>query len=65
MSDLYFLLAAVAVLAILSLFRFIGCDLLFGLDEISQEPTYPQTVMKDAPVAYWRLQEPRDRKSVV
>ena len=63
MSDLYFLLAAVAVLAILSLFRFInavGCEKVFPLDsiEVCYEATYPLTVIKEPPVAYWRLQEP-------
>ncbi len=58
MGDGYFLLAAVAILAILLLFRFVGCDRVLGLDEVSYGPTYAQTVMMDAPVAYWRLQEP-------
>ena len=59
MSDAYFLLAPVAVLAILLLFRFVGCAAILDLDEVNYAPAgCRQTILDDAPVAYWRLQEP-------
>jgi hypothetical protein len=55
MSTWQLWLTPVAVLAVLLLFRFVGCDVVFQLEDPA--PTYPQDVMKDLPVAYWRLQE--------
>ena len=51
-------LAPVAALAVLALFRFTGCGLLVSFDEYQTEPTYSSTVESDTPVAYWRLGEP-------
>lgn len=56
MSTWQLWLTPVAVLAVLVLFRFVGCQLVFPLDDVTFGP-YPEEVMKDAPVAYWRLQE--------
>jgi hypothetical protein len=53
----YFLLGALAVLAALLLFGFVGC----GLDEIGTGPStdYPTTIQQTSDlVAYWRLGEP-------
>jgi len=67
MSDWYFLTTPLAVLAVLLLFRFIGCTAFTAGEnptvETKPEPTwdpvadYPGTVLKDNPVSYWRLQE--------
>jgi hypothetical protein len=69
MSDWYFLLTPLAVLAVLLLFRFIGCSSFGASDDAAIEtkpgptptadpvPDYPGTVLKDNPVSYWRLQE--------
>jgi len=57
MGEWYFFLAPVAVLAALLLFRFIGCDTVFGLDDMTYDHTYPQGVLSDGPASYWRLQE--------
>jgi hypothetical protein len=56
MIEWYPLLVPLGVLAALMLFRFVGCDDLFGLDEIP-EKDYPLHVKADAPVIYLRLQE--------
>ena len=56
MSTWQLWLTPVAVLAVLLLFRFVGCELVFPLDDVTFGP-YPEEVMKDAPVAYWRMQE--------
>lgn len=56
MSTWLLWMTPIAVLAVLLLFRFVGCDLVFPLDEITFGP-YPEEVMKDAPIAYWRMQE--------
>jgi hypothetical protein len=57
MTEWSFLLAPLAVFVVLLLFRFVGCDKLFGLDEIHVLPGYDSTVSTDTPVSYWRLQE--------
>ncbi|PYM73165.1 MAG: hypothetical protein DME10_10705, partial [Candidatus Rokuibacteriota bacterium] len=67
MSDWYFLTTPLAVLAVLLLFRFIGCTAFTAGENPTVEtkpgPTgdpvadYPGTVLKDNPVSYWRLQE--------
>ncbi len=49
-------LTPVAVLAVLLLFRFVGCNLVFTAEPITPG-TYSEEVMKDLPVAYWRMQE--------
>lgn len=49
-------LIPLAVGAVLVLFRFVGCQLVFPLDDVTFGP-YPDEVMKDTPVAYWRMQE--------
>ena len=69
MSEWYFLATPVAVLAVLLLFRFIGCSS-FGTspaDDAAVETKpgpggdpvadYAGTVLKDNPVSYWRFQE--------
>jgi hypothetical protein len=69
MSEWYFVLAPLALLAVLSLVRFVGCSS-FGSTpdatpavETKPGPTgkpvadYEGTVKKDVPVSYWRLQE--------
>jgi hypothetical protein len=68
MSEWYLVLAPLAVLAVLSLFRFIGCAS-FGtsVDDVKVETKpapsgppvedYAATVKVDTPVSYWRLQE--------
>ncbi len=57
MSEWYFLLAPVAALAVLVLFRFVGCQAILNIDEVEYKSTYAQTVESDAPVSYWRFQE--------
>ncbi len=62
MTEWYFLVAPLAVFAVLLLFRFVGCAALVGMDDWKAEqgpsgPDYPKTVLVDNPVAYWRLQE--------
>ncbi len=50
-----FFIAPLAVLAVLLLFRFVGCDLVFVIDAPS---SYVSAVGDDAPVAWWRMEEP-------
>src|ERR1039458_508160 len=52
MTDWYFLLAPIAVLAVLLLFRFVGCGFQPGGGE-----NYLGTVKGDAPVAFFLLRE--------
>lgn len=56
MSTWQLWLVPLAVVAVLVLFRFVGCQVVFPLDDVTFGP-YPEEVMKDAPVAYWRMQE--------
>lgn len=56
MTDAYVWLTPLAVLAVLLLVSFVGCDLVFPLDDAATA-VYPDAVLPDAPVAYWRLQE--------
>jgi hypothetical protein len=64
MFEWYFLLAPFAVLAVLLLFRFVGCAQILELDEYqtadtpSGEPDYFSTLWQEAAlVSYWRLHE--------
>jgi hypothetical protein len=65
MTDWYLLLAPIAVLGVLCLLRFVGCNQIFGLDPTTEIPPkdanpseeYPKAVTNDTPVAYLRLQE--------
>ncbi len=57
MSEWYLVLAPVAALAVLALFRFTGCALVVSFDDYQTEATYSSTIESDAPVAYWRLGE--------
>lgn len=55
-------LAPLAVFVVLLLFRFVGCESLLGIDDVSYAqgpsgPEYAKTVLSDSPVSYWRLQE--------
>src|SRR2546427_2897989 len=56
MMEWTFLLTPLAVLAVLLLFRFVGCDSIVGIDEL-HGTDYPGTVAADHPVSYWRLHE--------
>jgi hypothetical protein len=47
----------VAVLTMLALFRFVGCDSVFGLESVDIGDSYQDTVASDHPVSYWRLQD--------
>ena len=55
MIDWYMLLVPVAVLAVLLLFQFAGCDFSAPMAMISQP--YPDDVVQDSPVVYYRMQE--------
>ena len=62
MTGWYLVLAPLAVLAVLVLFRFIGCASLLDIQDVSyvpgpSGPDYAKTVLSDNPVSYWRLQE--------
>jgi hypothetical protein len=52
--DWYLLLAPVAVLAVLLLFRFVGCH--FD-PQVGSESNYAHVIKADSPFAYFRLQE--------
>src|SRR2546425_8924129 len=56
MMEWTFLLTPLAILAVLLLFRFVGCDSIVGIDEL-HGTDYPGTVAADHPVSYWRLHE--------
>ncbi len=55
----YLWLTPLAVAAIVSLFCFVGCDLIFTLDDatFADFTKYGEEVLSDAPVMYLRLQE--------
>lgn len=62
MSDLAWVVTPLAVLLVLLLFRFVGCNQIFGLDETVLDPfqgvnPYGHTILIDGPVAFWQLQE--------
>lgn len=53
MFDWWLLLTPLLVLPIFLLFRFVGCDALFGIDQIA---TYDERVLRESTlVAYWKL----------
>jgi hypothetical protein len=54
MTDWYFLLVPIAVLTVLLLFRFVGCTQEAFLGDPDE---YEETVIADAPVAYFRFRE--------
>ena len=57
MSEWYFLLAPVAVLAVLLLFGFVGCESLPAIAVFVDGP-YVETILEEPGlVSYWRLQE--------
>jgi hypothetical protein len=53
----YLLLTPLAVLAVLLLFRFVGCDRVFGLETVPDPGEYNTRIFQDHPVAYFPLQE--------
>lgn len=60
----YYLLTPLAVLAVFSLFRFVGCQLVFPLEGVTVEADFPTAILntKDGNgdpllVSYWRLQQ--------
>jgi hypothetical protein len=56
MIDWYVLLTPLLVLPIFLLFRFVGCDALFGLTHVDPVYSYEDTVKAEQSlVAYWRL----------
>jgi|SRR5262245_39564974 len=69
MSAWDLVVAPLVALAVLALFRFVGCASLLGIEDWDAKegpsPTqpvpgavdYPETVKADAPISYWRLQE--------
>jgi phosphatidylglycerol:prolipoprotein diacylglycerol transferase len=58
MSEWSFVLAPLAVLAVLLLFRFVGCYQIVELGDYgSGTKSYADEVRQDNPVAYWRLQD--------
>jgi hypothetical protein len=62
MSDLAWIVTPVAVLLVLLLFRFVGCNQILGIDQAALDPypginPYGQAILKDDPVAFWQLQE--------
>src|SRR4029434_9200095 len=62
MTGWYLVLAPLAVLAVLVLFRFIGCASLLDIEDVRyihgpSRPDSAKTVLSDNPVSYWRLQE--------
>src|SRR5262245_31943227 len=63
MNDWYLVFVPVAALVALALFRFVVCASLLGIEDWHAEVSpsggldYPKTVVSDAPVSYWRLQE--------
>lgn len=57
MSASYLWLTPIAVVAIVSLFCFVGCNQIFDLDAVSAVGPYQDNVIPDAPAMYLRLQE--------
>jgi hypothetical protein len=56
MIDWYALLVPIAVLAVLMLFRFVGCVFLSS-DDVETDDDWVEGVVKDLPVFFYRLQE--------
>jgi hypothetical protein len=63
-NEWYFLVAPIAILAVLSLFRFVGCAQILGVEDWStgtspnEPPDYRKTILDEPSlVSYWRLQE--------
>jgi len=56
MNEWHLLLTPLAVLAVFVLFRFVGCSSFTSADPVTA--AYDVAVGADAPVSYWRLQEP-------
>ena len=58
MAHWYFWLTPLAGLGVLLLFRFVGCDKVFGLESIDAPEPYDDTVSTESGlISYWRLQE--------
>jgi hypothetical protein len=57
MSGWEIVLAPVAALAVLALVRFVGCQMVLGIEDWEAGSTYSATIGSDSPVAYWRLGE--------
>ena len=58
MSEWYLVLTPLLLLPVFLLFHFVGCDALFGLDEVADIKKYQERVeAQSSLVAYWRLQE--------
>lgn len=57
MNAWYFLLAPLAVLAVLLLFGFVGCGSVLGVTDVEIGVPYAGAVAADGPSAWWRLQE--------
>jgi hypothetical protein len=57
MNEWYFLLTPLAVLAVLAIFRFVGCNQIFDLDETFLEGYVSDVSGETGLVSYWRLQE--------
>jgi hypothetical protein len=57
MYDWYLLLTPLAVLAVLAIFRFVGCNQIFGIDETFVEGYVFDVSGETGLVSYWRLQE--------
>ena len=55
MIDWYTLVVPIAVLAVLMLFRFVGCG--FEGQNLQTDDPYDVAIVKDQPVFYYRLQE--------
>jgi hypothetical protein len=57
MNEWYLLLTPLAVLPMLAIFCFIGCDIVFGLDEVRIGGYVGEVLGEPGVVSYWRLQE--------
>jgi len=57
MSEWYFWLTPIAVLAVFLLFRFVGCQLIFEAQGIDTGPYGEKILAEPGLVSYWRLHE--------
>ena len=57
MNEAYLWMTPIAVLAVLLLVRFVGCNQIFGLDDVHLGLAYDVDLSADGPVVYWGLQE--------